>query len=1044
MDFWPEFLANSWGKEFVAGGVGGVAGVVAGHPLDTVRIIQQNGMNRSTFNILKKFASNEGLFALYRGMGAPLASVTFQNALVFQSYATFSRALDSYIPATKPPSYESVALGGTGAGAIQSLVITPIELVKIRLQLENQTTPKQTKNGPSSLAKHIIRTEGFKGMFRGLTVTVIRDAPSYGVYFWTYEYAREKLHPGCRKTGEESWMTMLVAGGLAGFASWVCCYPVDVVKTRLQAQTPDSPVKYAGIVDCFRKSVGTEGAGVLFRGLGSTVFRAFIVNGAVFTAYETALRYKGILAAVHMHQTKALGRKRHSSKKAPITARIETTEVSGFEQLEDKFLKHFSQMQRSTKDPTKLHNIKREDNKPLGYFITRFSKESIQEKGAGETPSKNNRRDVGKSKSFCWGKKACDQLKDHNLKKPILPIFLTPLTTTTRIHDNKTITAELLPTPPLATGNMPAWKKMLVLFSKGPFSYCLLYLKKSTPSASPPNRNLVVKHPKVYSMSTDKAPTSSTTNSIFDYGQLPAQARTAETERKQIQATKQLTLGHRKYASVLSRCSTSSVFGEISRLEPMSPDNKARWHKEIDWMSSVTDHIVEFVPSKQNTNGITMEIMITRQRSDVRGNIPALKKLDGMLMECLDNFKDQNEFTYESKDDARSKSSRKREEDKWWLSTPKVPPKGLSDVARKWLQFQKDSVNQVLKAAMAMNAHILTEMEIPESYIEGFPKNGRASLGDTIYKNITVDHFDPDHFLSSMDLSSEHKILDLKNRIEASVVIWRRKMTNKDGKSGWGSGVSLEKREQFEDRAETILLILKHRYPGIPQSALDVSKIENNRDIGHAILESYSRILESLAHKVMSRIEDVMHADNLTQNPSRDLKRNSLKDSASRASEKFPNAKEELEKLNYANAPTSMTLSDFMGWTLEQENESTEELSNGNENATLAKQTSATNSKKLTYLERLETLGGRSPSSRQNVSRRSGNEGKRASESRSGDYAKKIKKPDLGGLVRVKKDLDLEYFPLLFMMQTGGEIREVIHQLECKCMSGSPGGYPID
>ncbi|KAI3802698.1 hypothetical protein L1987_30839 [Smallanthus sonchifolius] len=374
----------------------------------------------------------------------------------------------------------------------------------------------------------------------------------------------------------------------------------------------------------------------------------------------------------------------------------------------------------------------------------------------------------------------------------------------------------------------------------------------------------------------------------------------------------------------------ASVFGEISQLEPMSPDNKARWRKEIDWLISVTDHIVEFVPSKQNNNGITME-------------------------ECLDNFKDQKEFTYVSKDDAGSKSSKKREEDKWWLPTPKVPPNGLSDLTRKWLHYQKDSVNQVLKAAMAMNAHILTEMEIPESYIEALPKNGRASLGDTVYKNITVDHFDPDQFLSAMDLSSEKKILDLKNRIEASVVIWRRKMTNKDGKSGWGSGVSMEKREQFEDRAETILLILKHRYPGIPQSALDVSKIENNQDVGHAVLESYSRILESLAHKVMSRIEDVMHADNLARNPSGDLKRNSLKDSASRASGKFPNAHEELEKINYANAPTSMTLSDFTSWTLEQERGT----------ATLAKQTSATNSKKLSYVERLDTLGGRSPSTRQ-------------------------------------------------------------------------------
>ncbi|KAJ0929407.1 putative PRONE domain, Rop guanine nucleotide exchange factor [Helianthus annuus] len=409
----------------------------------------------------------------------------------------------------------------------------------------------------------------------------------------------------------------------------------------------------------------------------------------------------------------------------------------------------------------------------------------------------------------------------------------------------------------------------------------------------------------------------------------------------------------------------ASVFGEISQLEPMSPDSKARWRKEIDWLLSVTDHIVEFVPSKQNTNGIMMEIMITRQRSDVRGNIPALKKLDGMLLECLDNFKDQNEFSYVPKDNAGSKSSKKREDDKWWLPTPKVPPNGLSDLTRRWLNFQKDSANQVLKAAMAMNAHILTEMEIPESYIESLPKNGRASLGDTIYKNITVDHFDPDNFLAAMDLTSEHKILDLKNRIEASVVIWRRKMTNKDGKSGWGSGVSIEKREQFEDRAETILLILKHRYPGISQSALDVSKIENNRDVGHAVLESYSRVLESLAHKVMSRIEDVLHADNLVKNPSGDLKRNSLKDSASRASGKFPNAKEELEKINYANAPTSMTLSDFMGWTLEQENESKEDLSNGNETAKLGKQTSATNSKKLSYIERLETLGGRSPSSRQ-------------------------------------------------------------------------------
>ena len=106
-------------------------------------------------------------------------------------------------------------------------------------------------------------------------------------------------------------------------------------------------------------------------------------------------------------------------------------------------------------------------------------------------------------------------------------------------------------------------------------------------------------------------------------------------------------------------------------------------------------------------------------------------------------------------------------------------------------------------------------------------QNGRASLGDSIYRSITVEFFDPDQFLSSMDLTSDHKILDLKDRIEASIVIWRRKM--KDVKSAWASAVSLEKRELFEERAETILLILKHRFPGIPQSSLDISKIQFNR-----------------------------------------------------------------------------------------------------------------------------------------------------------------------------------------------------------------------
>ena len=88
----------------------------------------------------------------------------------------------------------------------------------------------------------------------------------------------------------------------------------------------------------------------------------------------------------------------------------------------------------------------------------------------------------------------------------------------------------------------------------------------------------------------------------------------------------------------------------------------------------------------------------------------------------MDNFKDQSEFYYLSRDSSNKDNASKRNDDKWWLPTPKVPENGLSENSRKFMQYQKDCVNQVLKAAMAINAQVLSEMEIPENYIELLPK----------------------------------------------------------------------------------------------------------------------------------------------------------------------------------------------------------------------------------------------------------------------------------------------------------------------------------
>lgn len=99
------------------------------------------------------------------------------------------------------------------------------------------------------------------------------------------------------------------------------------------------------------------------------------------------------------------------------------------------------------------------------------------------------------------------------------------------------------------------------------------------------------------------------------------------------------------------------------------------------------------------------------------------------LQEVLDSFIN-TEFWYVDQGilapDADGSSSFRRalqrQEEKWWLPVPRVPPGGLHEDSRKQLQHRRDCTNQILKAAMAINSIALADMEVPESYVEALPK----------------------------------------------------------------------------------------------------------------------------------------------------------------------------------------------------------------------------------------------------------------------------------------------------------------------------------
>lgn len=209
---------------------------------------------------------------------------------------------------------------GAVSGFVQSFVCSPMELVKLRLQLQGQGIrpkhiffyydPPLNYDGPFDCLNQVYKKHGVGGIFRGLPITIVRDIPSYGLYFASYEWFIHKL--ACDGPDSLTVMQRLFAGGkntelrlnfkractkvffpgAAGMLSWTF-YPIDVIKSRYQS---DDAGKYSSVWNCTVKSYRQEGIKVFRQGLTSTMVRAFPVNAVTFFTVEwtyRVLRYMG-------------------------------------------------------------------------------------------------------------------------------------------------------------------------------------------------------------------------------------------------------------------------------------------------------------------------------------------------------------------------------------------------------------------------------------------------------------------------------------------------------------------------------------------------------------------------------------------------------------------------------------------------------------------------------------------------------------------------------------------------------------------------------
>ncbi|XP_051511610.1 solute carrier family 25 member 47-A-like isoform X2 [Myxocyprinus asiaticus] len=281
--------------DFLAGSIGGACGVAVGYPLDTVKVrIQTQKQFTGIWQCIVTTIKREGLHGFFKGMVLPVTTISMTSSVVFGTYRNCLQCFSQIHGTGAPNTKLDIFLAGLAGGVAQISVMSPGDIVKVRLQCQTEckrsgfNTPKPKYSGPIHCLLTIAKEEGILGLYKGALPLAFRDGPSFATYFLTYNTLCSKLTPPEQK--EPEWATVLFAGGVAGIAGWSVGTPMDVIKARLQLDGVRGQKRYRGLVHCITETVLNEGPAVFFKSLGINCLRAFPVNMVVFAVYEVTVR----------------------------------------------------------------------------------------------------------------------------------------------------------------------------------------------------------------------------------------------------------------------------------------------------------------------------------------------------------------------------------------------------------------------------------------------------------------------------------------------------------------------------------------------------------------------------------------------------------------------------------------------------------------------------------------------------------------------------------------------------------------------------------
>ncbi|ANZ75214.1 BA75_03197T0 [Komagataella pastoris] len=301
-----EDILNSIGY-FLAGGLSGVVSRTCTAPFDRVKVflIARTDLTSTLLHSKKEITSSVGelkhqkipidkikspilkaatsiyrqggLRGFYVGNGLNVLKVFPESAMKFGSFEAAKRFMCTVEGVTDPTQLSKVstfAAGGFG-GVCAQMTVYPIDTLKYRLQCAKLDSDIRGNRLLWTTAKQMYKEGGLRIFYRGLYVGIIGMFPYAAIDLGTFStlkkwyFQKEAVLQNCAPEDVKlPNYIVLSMGALSGTIGASMVYPVNLIRTRLQAQgTYAHPHRYNGFFDAARKTMVKEGVPGLFKGL---------------------------------------------------------------------------------------------------------------------------------------------------------------------------------------------------------------------------------------------------------------------------------------------------------------------------------------------------------------------------------------------------------------------------------------------------------------------------------------------------------------------------------------------------------------------------------------------------------------------------------------------------------------------------------------------------------------------------------------------------------------------------------------------------------